>query len=80
MKSMSVDELWELHESVVAELSRKMAAERARLENRLRQLGSAAGSQVLRRTKRPYPKVLPKYRNPKTGVRLGRGEASNRAG
>lgn len=65
LKSMSVEDLWGLHESVVAELSRKMAAERAVLENRLRQLGSAAGSQVLRRARRPYPKVLPKYGNPK---------------
>ena len=63
-ESMSVDELWNLHESVVAELGRKMAAERAVLENRLRQLGSV-GSQVEGRGRRPYPKVLPKYRNPK---------------
>ena len=34
---MSVDELWELHELVVAELSHKMAAERTVLEDRLRQ-------------------------------------------
>ncbi len=65
LKSMSVDELWELHEAIVAELGRKMAAERAMLENRLRQLASASGSQVPPRARRPYPKVLPKYRNPK---------------
>ena len=62
---MSVDELWKLHELVVAELNRKMAAERAMIENRLRQLGSAVGNDVRKREKRPYPKVLPKYRNPK---------------
>jgi DNA-binding protein H-NS len=65
---MSGDELWSLHESIVAELSRKMAAEQATLEDRLRQLGSrqrdsAVG--VVTRGRRPYPKVLPKYRNPK---------------
>ena len=38
LNSMSVDELWNLHETVVAELGRKMAAERVRLENRLRDL------------------------------------------
>ena len=65
LKSMSVDELWNLHESVVAELSRKMALERAMLEDRLRQLGSPSGDGRLRRLRRPYPKVLPKYRNPK---------------
>jgi DNA-binding protein H-NS len=63
-ESMSVDELWSLYESVVAELGRKMAAERTILENRLRQLGSA-GNQMEGRGRRPYPKVLPKYRNPK---------------
>jgi DNA-binding protein H-NS len=65
LKSMSVDELWNLHESLVAELGHKMAAERATLENRLRQLGSAVGDGGLTRRRRPYPKVLPKYRNPK---------------
>ena len=62
---MSVEDLWSLHESVVAELSRKIAAERAILENRLRQLNFPTGNQVERRGRRPYPKVLPKYRNPK---------------
>jgi DNA-binding protein H-NS len=65
LKSMSVDELWNLHESVVAELGRKMAAERTMLEDRLRQLGSPSGDGGLRRLRRPYPKVLPKYRNTK---------------
>ena len=65
LKSMSVDELWSLHELVVAELSRKITAERAILENRLRQLGSAAGNLEERLGRRPYPKVQPKYRNPK---------------
>ena len=65
LKSMSVDELWELHESVVAELSRKMTVERTTLEDRLRQLGGNIGDGALKRERRPYPKVLPKYRNPK---------------
>jgi DNA-binding protein H-NS len=65
LNSMSVDELWSLHEQVVAELSRKIAAEQATLEMRLRQLGSTAVSGGIKRERRPYPKVLPKYRNPK---------------
>ena len=65
LNSMSVDELWNLHETVVAELGRKMAAERVRLENRLRQLGSSTGPSIVSRERRAYPKVLPKYRNPK---------------
>ena len=62
LKSMSVDELWELHELVVAKLTDKITEERARLEDRLRKLDS---SPQLKRERRPYPKVLPKYRNPK---------------
>ena len=62
---MSVDELWQLHEVVAAELSRKIRAERLTLENRLRQLGGAIEDTGSRRARRPYPKVLPKYRNPK---------------
>ena len=63
-KSMSMDELWELREFMVAELNLKMAAKRATLERRLRQLGSS-GNGVLGDERRSYPKVLPKYRNPK---------------
>ena len=63
LESMSADELWELYELVVAELGRKIAAERGILENRLRRLGVTDSD--LRRDRRPYPKVFPKYRNPK---------------
>jgi DNA-binding protein H-NS len=67
LKSLSVDELWDLHEQVVVELDRKIAAEKATLEKRLRLLGKVAGPVKVRAepVKRPYPKVLPKYRNPK---------------
>jgi DNA-binding protein H-NS len=67
LKSLSVDELWDLHEQVVVELDRKIAAEKATLEKRLRLLGKVAGPVKVRPepVKRPYPKVLPKYRNPK---------------
>jgi DNA-binding protein H-NS len=64
LKSMSVEDLWVLHESVAAELSRKITAERTTLEKRLRQLGGAIKDGGLKRARRPYPKVLPKYRNP----------------
>jgi DNA-binding protein H-NS len=65
LKMMTVDELWQLHESVVGELSSKMAVERAKLEGQLRRLGSIAGDGGTSRERRPYPKVLPKYSNPK---------------
>jgi DNA-binding protein H-NS len=66
LNSLSVDELWELHEQIVAELNRKITTEKATLEERLRRLGSttASASGRRKRAKRPYPKVLPKYRNP----------------
>jgi DNA-binding protein H-NS len=39
LESMSVDELWSLYEQVSSVLARKMAAEKARLDQRLQQLG-----------------------------------------
>lgn len=63
LQNMSTEDLWDLHEKIVAELSSKMASERDMLEARLRQLKTASSD--LKEEKRPYPKVLPKYRNPK---------------
>jgi DNA-binding protein H-NS len=65
LKMMSVDELWTLHETVIVELTRKIRAERATLERRLRQLGSGIEYGIVTRERRPYPKVQPKYRNPR---------------
>ena len=74
LKSLSVDELWKLHEALAAELTDKIAAERAKLEERLQKLGSLepqglgvaeAARKQQRRPRCPYPKVLPKYRNPR---------------
>jgi DNA-binding protein H-NS len=64
LESMSTDDLWELHQAVVTKLVQKIADERVKLEARLRKLG-ANGSGVFGQERRPYPKVLPKYRNPK---------------
>jgi DNA-binding protein H-NS len=76
LKSMSVDELWSLHEFVSAALARKIPAETARLNQRLRQLGLGAVSHNIKEmshARRPYPQVSPKYRNPAKLVRdLGR--------
>ena len=62
LNSMSVDELWALYEQISSILSSKMSEEKARLEKRLGQLTSAASSS--KTTRRPYPPVLPKFRNP----------------
>jgi DNA-binding protein H-NS len=66
LESMSVDELWSLHELVVSVMARKLSAEKARLEQRLRELGqsTADSAKKVSHARRPYPQVFPKYRNP----------------
>jgi DNA-binding protein H-NS len=63
LESMSVNELWSLHERVNSLLSSKISTEKAHLEAKLRQLSGAVTS--IETARRPYPKVLPKFRNPK---------------
>jgi DNA-binding protein H-NS len=60
LNSMTVDELWSLHEHIVALLASKMLEEKAQLEERLGQLQTAS----IPHTRRPYPPVVPKFRNP----------------
>ena len=63
--SMSVDELWALRAEISSILTSKIASEKTKLEKRLRQLQSASiSSGRPQRERRPYPQVLPKYRNP----------------
>src|SRR5262249_39069278 len=62
LRQRSVDDLWVLREEVAAILERKLSIERERLEDHSRTI--SALSHVDRR-RRPYPKVLPKYLNPK---------------
>jgi DNA-binding protein H-NS len=66
LKSMSVEELWSLHELVSAALASKIQAETAKLDQRLRQLGVAVShnDKKMRHARRPYPLVHAKYRNP----------------
>jgi DNA-binding protein H-NS len=80
LKSMSTDELWALHEELATRLAAALTAEKSVLENRLRQLqrgletqsaaqagtSSNAKSSNAKSTteRRPYPVVVPKYRNP----------------
>jgi DNA-binding protein H-NS len=59
---MSVDELWALRLEIDAVLPSRIAAEKTKLEKRLRQLQSNGAT--TRRERRLYPRVLPKYRNP----------------
>ena len=61
---MSNDELWALHLEVDAVLTRKISAKTNQLDQRLRLLESGASEAKIGRERRPYPRVLPKYRNP----------------
>jgi DNA-binding protein H-NS len=75
LNSLSVDELWKLHEEVGAVLSERILAEKRGLEERLARLnramvdkskipGTVSKTGQRRTLRRKYPPVLPKYRNP----------------
>jgi DNA-binding protein H-NS len=66
LESMSTDELWALHESVVQVLTDKIVAEKLELEKRLEQISRVSSDRSIaaRRERRSYPRVLPKFRNP----------------
>jgi DNA-binding protein H-NS len=74
-ESMSLDELWNLHEQVTSTLARRIEQQKAKLEERLRRLAinDAISSD---KPRRPYPEVLPKYQNPKNPTQKwsGRGK------
>lgn len=68
LESMSLDELWQLHEGLNQLLSVRLNAEKRALEKRLAQLrreNDVAGlpAAPTQRERRPYPEVHPKYRN-----------------
>lgn len=82
-ESMSLDDLWLLHEEISGILSARIKAEKHELEKRLAFLGG--GVAALKEPsgnvhpggapKRKYPRVLPKYRNPHTSETWsGRGK------
>jgi len=70
LKLMPLAELWKLHEQVIVQLRIKLAAEKTKLEERLCRLQPQD-----HRMRRPYPKVFPKYQNPRnpTETWSGRG-------
>jgi DNA-binding protein H-NS len=74
-KFMSTDELWRLNEQVTSILADKIVEEKAKLEERLRRL-EIANAIGPNRPRRAYPKVLPKYQNPKNTAETwsGRGK------
>ncbi len=65
LKSMSTDELWALHEEIATRLADALLAEKRVLEERLKQLkGGVEERETSATGRRPYPAVLPKFRNP----------------
>lgn len=74
LEGMSIDALWNLHETVSKILSVRIASEKRELEKRLAYLNGGKdaitqGAELASRNgqdkpRRKYPAVLPKYRNP----------------
>ena len=64
--SVSTADLWDLYDELTPILSRRMVAEKAKLDERLRKIeGPDSVTPTEERVRRPYPPVLPKYQNPK---------------
>ncbi|MFT4115704.1 H-NS family nucleoid-associated regulatory protein [Bradyrhizobium sp.] len=74
LEALSLDELWSLHEKICAILSSRIKAEKYELEKRLAILSrgiegvdqATVSSASSDKPRRKYPRVLPKYRDPKT--------------
>jgi DNA-binding protein H-NS len=82
-ESMSLDDLWSLHERISSILSARIKAEKQELEKRLAVLDRGMGDiaqpgkaqMIDAKRRRKYPRVLPKYRNPQTSETWsGRGK------
>ena len=78
LKSMSTDQLMDLYQKVQLMLADMLQAEKAKIEERLHRIEGRRieGSTIEGRVRRPYPPVLPKYKNPKnpTEIWSGRGK------
>lgn len=73
LESMSVDEMWQLHEEISRLLSVRLTTEKRELEKRLDQLRRDKQvpaskylnvNEIARAPRRKYPRVFPKYQNP----------------
>jgi len=76
LESKSTEELWNFYEQVTSTLARKIEAEKVKLEDRLRVIEKTMSGISRGRPRRPYPKVFPKYQNPKNPAEKwsGRGK------
>ena len=75
LKSMSTDQLSILCDEITAILTEKIVAQKRVLDDRLKQLVPVERTSETAR-RRPYPTVLPKFRNPdnKSETWAGRGK------
>ena len=65
LEAIETDDLWKLHEEVIFILASRIEAQKRELEKKLAELGvKFGGSPKDLPQPRPYPKVLPKFRNP----------------
>jgi len=64
LTALSIEELWALHEEIAAVLPGRLSVEKQKLEKRLDELGRKFGGSSARQ-RRSYPRVHPKFRNPK---------------
>jgi DNA-binding protein H-NS len=81
LNKMQLDELWDLHEELTKLLSARIISEQRELEMRLARLNNLGVvdnsiPHTNRTPRRAYPKVLPKYLNPKSSSETwsGRGK------
>ena len=63
LEGMGVDDLWGLHLELSQVLGEKLEAKRKLVEERIVWLGQKL-TEPDRKDRRPYPPVLPKFRNP----------------
>jgi DNA-binding protein H-NS len=74
LDGMSIDQMWQLHEEINEVLSLRLTSEKSKLETRLAQLRqqkeirqleqNSVPSDLAKSSRRAYPRVFPKYRNP----------------
>jgi len=66
LEKMRLDDLWDLHQEIIGVLDAKLESEKQKLQSQLDELGRRfGGSPKDLPQRRPYPKVEPKYRNPR---------------
>jgi DNA-binding protein H-NS len=74
LESMSIDDMWQLHEKIIQLLSARLTSEKRELEKRLAKLRQDKDmprptppddrDKERDQKRRKYPKVIPRYKNP----------------